>query len=791
MECTSPLPGAHRKRIKSSKGRLNLAFFSHIQPEVVDNMPWDVNGNKIYTIPTTEEFWHDKQIDGRHWTFTTSSKKGLDGKRKFGTCQGSLICMNPQCPVFKTEKLRNQIDFVKHEFEGHACNICGYLATRIFCGCIKVTEFDRQENLLTIWHQGKHKCNLKPDIKGQREKLREESKNRPPISIQLRNTSKEFQIDLIGYYILIGDMKRAVEMAQGLADKDLIRKLRNDDGNNLLTEIQYSYGNELAQFKNLGKLKAAADKDDQYHIYKMNCRSMTGEPSYVFKTSKTAALIALKMDPKTSTGSESTMTEEEAYLDGMHSRVKGYKSLSLWTYHPGMKRVIRLATMEAEKEDTESLTMFLNLFNSVLSQVSGIVDYKFNPVKMMCDEAGANFLAIEAALGSEFIKKTVSCQWHFRQCANNQLKNVNEFERETFKDMINKLCQTSTANEYEKVSTCLQNICDRNNVSNWWNWWHARRYHIVPAYRGFNLPGLNLAEGGNSMIKTRKPMSLAVAAWRDMVMMIMQDRDYEAFINQSAKVTGRGLNLKQRQERERRNEEAFVDACVEALYDGDLDAEAMLEDDPTEFFAPNKKAKHKVPNVYNSSNPTQKRKPSVQKKKHTGKRPKIAISSDSDSDNIANMTQVPPRVEEEKLRRNPPHIVFITSMIQKCSGCEFKFTAPERRKPNDMVFKYKIFRKYPDGKGGRKTATTRSAAYFHSRDLGCLRELEELKNVQMKNLYIPNKTMEGLHKQHIKELKKRNMWDEIIRTRQNIIESHEVQVRYFKQYNPWDLHSNG
>ena len=118
-------------------------------------------------LPTMEEFWHDKQIDGRHWTFTTSYKKGLDGKRKFGTCQGSLICMNPQCPVFKTEQIRNQIDFVKHEFEGHACSIYGYLATRIFCGCIKVTEFNRQENLLTIWHQGKHKCNLKPDIKGQ------------------------------------------------------------------------------------------------------------------------------------------------------------------------------------------------------------------------------------------------------------------------------------------------------------------------------------------------------------------------------------------------------------------------------------------------------------------------------------------------------------------------------------------------------------------------------------------------------------------------------------------------
>ena len=210
-------------------------------------------------------------------------------------------------------------------------------------------------------------------------------------------------------------------------------------------------------------------------------------------------------------------------------------------------------------------------------------------------------------------------------------------------------------------------------------------------------------------------MSLAVAAWRDMVMMIMQDCDYEAFINQTAKVTGCGLNLKQQQERERRNEEAYIDACIDALNEGDLEAEAMLEDEPTEFFAPSKRAKHKVPNVYNSSNPTQKRKPPVQKKKTaTGKRPKIAISSDSDSEDERNITQVPEHVEEEKLRRNPPHIVFITAMITKCSGCNFKFTAPEHHRPNDMLFKYQMFRKYLNGKGEIKTATTHSPAYFHS-----------------------------------------------------------------------------
>ena len=54
MWIVPPLPGAHRKRIKGAKGKLNLQFFTDMQPEVADIIPWDVNGNKIYVIPTTE-----------------------------------------------------------------------------------------------------------------------------------------------------------------------------------------------------------------------------------------------------------------------------------------------------------------------------------------------------------------------------------------------------------------------------------------------------------------------------------------------------------------------------------------------------------------------------------------------------------------------------------------------------------------------------------------------------------------------------------------------------------------
>ena len=77
---------------KGQKSYLNLGLFSEVEPEVVDHMPWAVQGNKIFSIRCSEDYWHDKQLDGYHWKFTKSSRKGLDGIRKFGTCHG-LFCL--------------------------------------------------------------------------------------------------------------------------------------------------------------------------------------------------------------------------------------------------------------------------------------------------------------------------------------------------------------------------------------------------------------------------------------------------------------------------------------------------------------------------------------------------------------------------------------------------------------------------------------------------------------------------------------------------------------------------
>ena len=112
----------------------------------------------------------------------------------------------------------------------------------------------------------------------------------------------------------------------------------------------------------------------------------------------------------------------------MNSHVKGYKTINMWTYHPGMRRVLHLAVVEAEKENTEMLVLFLELFNEALAEFKGHPGYKFNPRGIMCDENGANVNAIATVLGGDFLGETVTCQCHFRQCAQCQITSINVAE---------------------------------------------------------------------------------------------------------------------------------------------------------------------------------------------------------------------------------------------------------------------------------------------------------------------------------------------------------------------------
>ena len=88
-----------------------------------------------------------------------------------------------------------------------------------------------------------------------------------------------------------------------------------------------------------------------------------------------------------------------------------------------------------------------------------------------------------------------------------------------------------------------------------------------------------------------------------------------------------------------------------------------------------------------------------------------------------------------------------------------------------MVFCYMMHCKCSDGKGNKITNTFRSPTYFHARDLGCLCQIEELKEIEKADLYMTNETRHVLTQDHIDMLKKRGLWDDMIRTREQLIQN--------------------
>ena len=62
-------------------------------------------------------------------------------------------------------------------------------------------------------------------------------------------------------------------------------------------------------------------------------------------------------------------------------------------------------------------------------------------------------------------------------------------------------------------------------------------------YRGFKIPGLNLAETGHSMIKTKNKIWLSMATYRDVCFFIIQDREHIGYQQNTVKSSGKGPNL--------------------------------------------------------------------------------------------------------------------------------------------------------------------------------------------------------------------------------------------------------
>ena len=80
------------------------------------------------------------------------------------------------------------------------------------------------------------------------------------------------------------------------------------------------------------------------------------------------------------------------------------------------------------------------------------------------DEAGANLQGLRKVYGDEFMERVVSCQFHFKQCARRQLKNIDENDQATFMHLVMKICLAQTVAEYKKYADALEHICVKKQM---------------------------------------------------------------------------------------------------------------------------------------------------------------------------------------------------------------------------------------------------------------------------------------------------------------------------------------
>ena len=83
---------------------------------------------------------------------------------------------------------------------------------------------------------------------------------------------------------------------------------------------------------------------------------------------------------------------------GSHKRCKEYRTQPVWVFHPAVKMILLLlVTMDVKSECMSEIARSWNLFNRMLSEVSG-KGYKFNP-KAFVDESVGNFAGVREEFG--------------------------------------------------------------------------------------------------------------------------------------------------------------------------------------------------------------------------------------------------------------------------------------------------------------------------------------------------------------------------------------------------------
>ena len=241
-----------------------------------------------------------------------------------------------------------------------------------------------------------------------------------------------------------------------------------------------------------------------------------------------------------------------------------------------------------------------------------------------------------------------------------------------------------------------------------------------------------------------------------------QDESYRAYIGNISKEIGKGLNICQIQECDRRAQEERAKRYTDALMHGNVNAETD-EEDPAgkeNVFIPTDAVRHWAPKVHSKKNPTQ-RKPKGRMYTNSQEDGNMSDASLIHSDE---REDVPAFVDDDFVSSVcATKLVFINNTIKRCYGCGQPFHHDKMVVPGNLVFSRKTRWFRPDGVGGQVRNKVATNAFFCAWDMACLGL--EFPKIHKKIIYMGNLTFNQLTPAHKKYLKSKGYWDAIIANR--------------------------
>ena len=181
-----------------------------------------------------------------------------------------MYCDNNSCQFFNSVGQQNAVHWDNIN-KKTTCNICGVVASIQPCPARKVTKFNGETNIQTVYHLGIHICMLKLPHSYH------DPYQRKAVKINLKDGPQQ---------ILLGEVAQELQSRGYTAARHKERKLNYMKLLYLKGKIVREQCTEEHSFKAVALFKEEMDKGDKYLFYRINDGSFNNQPDYVFKSSK-------------------------------------------------------------------------------------------------------------------------------------------------------------------------------------------------------------------------------------------------------------------------------------------------------------------------------------------------------------------------------------------------------------------------------------------------------------------------------------------------------------------------